>query len=186
MVTLDDISQHLLIGGCIFLVFQLRKAPVSPCLGGSGEEDFQLCIGKHHRSDVSAVHDNVVFRSYLSLQVKKECPYLGICGNGGRTQRHLGCADIARNIFAVYKNVLNAVNKSQLGRDLGEQGSYLLPVLHICALCDAVIGNRAVKRSRININKAHLSRSPACNGGFSRTCRTVYSNIEAHMITSFQ
>lgn len=59
-------------------------------------------------------------------------------------------------------------------------------VLHICALSDAVIGNRAVKRSRININKAHLSRSPACNGGFSRTCRTVYSNIEAHMITSFQ
>ena len=67
LIPLDDILQNLLHRGAVRLCGQFQIPAAGTLLRGGSQEDLQIRMRQHHRTNVPAVHNHVVLLGKLQL-----------------------------------------------------------------------------------------------------------------------
>ena len=160
-------------------LFVLQGAALGALLRASGEEDLDLCVGEDDRSDVAALHDDVVACGDGALLVGKRLAHGGDGTHGADGLVNARGADLEGDIRTGDCNAAGQGITCLMGKDDGLACSKLghsVGIVKGHAALEREPGDAAIHRARVEVMEVEQLCDLLRNSGLAGPGRSVDSD----------
>ena len=151
--------------------------PAEGTLFNTGKHiNFQIGVGKHHRTDVPAIHYYPAVTSQFLLFFHQDFPHFGVRCHRADIPVDLGGANSFRNIFTIHKNHRIQVIGSELQIGFCRQFRHRIPVIDRDVLPQGFQGYRTVHCPGIDVGISQFPGDQTGSSAFAAGSGTVNSD----------
>ena len=152
---------------------QLGTAAACPFFGGGGQENLDLCLGKHHCPDVASIHYHVMLHRHILLERKQKGADCRKCAHMAGCRRDFRTPNVFRDIVPVQEYPLLPLEITQLQLDPAQHWLHRCFRINVHFVRSHIKCDCPVERPCVDIKITQFVRQLACNCAFSGSRRPI-------------